>query len=483
MAIKKSEGFTPTERLLANFCENTFLKLWSYPNPYKDDHDELCDVLAVFENHVFIFFDRMNQSFENKGDVLLSWSRWKKKSIDNQIRTAHGAERYLLSGRAIFLEKDLQTPFPITIDREHMIVHKIIVAHGVKDACKEYAPENIYGSLAIEYADHVSDFGIPFLIHIDRNRPVHVFDTENLPIIFKELDTFFDFTAYLHAKYDAIRSSQIIYCGEEDLLANYFLNFDDSTNRHYIGTKDKKVDFLWIAEGEWQAFIKRDEYKQKKKADSASYFWDEIIQKTCNFTLNDELIGNHSPLQGKSAIHEMAKEPRFHRRSLSEHMIKAIREFPTTSAHMIRHVSLMPSFFKNKRYVFLQLKSLEKMGYDREYRPMRQAMLEIACGAAKNRYPEIEMIIGIAIDAPKYSRMNSEDFLLMDCSAWTDDLKRKYEKSNESMGFFETENLKMVEKRSIEFPSSIKPRSLKKVGRNDPCPCGSGKKYKYCCLK
>ena len=23
----------------------------------------------------------------------------------------------------------------------------------------------------------------------------------------------------------------------------------------------------------------------------------------------------------------------------------------------------------------------------------------------------------------------------------------------------------------------------KKVGRNDPCPCGSGKKYKHCCMK
>lgn len=22
----------------------------------------------------------------------------------------------------------------------------------------------------------------------------------------------------------------------------------------------------------------------------------------------------------------------------------------------------------------------------------------------------------------------------------------------------------------------------KKIGRNDPCPCGSGKKYKNCCL-
>ena len=24
-------------------------------------------------------------------------------------------------------------------------------------------------------------------------------------------------------------------------------------------------------------------------------------------------------------------------------------------------------------------------------------------------------------------------------------------------------------------------RQQKKIGRNDPCPCGSGKKYKKCC--
>jgi len=28
---------------------------------------------------------------------------------------------------------------------------------------------------------------------------------------------------------------------------------------------------------------------------------------------------------------------------------------------------------------------------------------------------------------------------------------------------------------------STKP--VKQIGRNDPCPCGSGKKYKHCCLK
>ncbi|MDR2825210.1 MAG: SEC-C domain-containing protein, partial [Deltaproteobacteria bacterium] len=29
-------------------------------------------------------------------------------------------------------------------------------------------------------------------------------------------------------------------------------------------------------------------------------------------------------------------------------------------------------------------------------------------------------------------------------------------------------------------PATVK-RDLPKVGRNDDCPCGSGKKYKKCC--
>ena len=29
-------------------------------------------------------------------------------------------------------------------------------------------------------------------------------------------------------------------------------------------------------------------------------------------------------------------------------------------------------------------------------------------------------------------------------------------------------------------PAKQKPKRVKKIGRNDPCPCGSGKKYKQC---
>ncbi|MDZ7794781.1 MAG: hypothetical protein U5P10_14165 [Spirochaetia bacterium] len=62
----KSKGLTDSEKLLASLAENTFLKLWSYPNPVKNDGDELCDLLAIFENNIFIFFDRESNILDKR---------------------------------------------------------------------------------------------------------------------------------------------------------------------------------------------------------------------------------------------------------------------------------------------------------------------------------------------------------------------------------------------------------------------------------
>ena len=43
---------------------------------------------------------------------------------------------------------------------------------------------------------------------------------------------------------------------------------------------------------------------------------------------------------------------------------------------------------------------------------------------------------------------------------------------------FSEEELKKFYKEQKESTTIRKP---KKIGRNDPCPCGSGKKYKKCC--
>ncbi len=336
-----------------------------------------------------------------------------------------------------------------------MVVHKIIVAHDANEACKAFSEANVYGSLAVCYGKLGPELSFPFLVELDSQRPVHVLDSHNLPIILGELDTIFDLSSYLDVKIEAIKRYDCLnYCGEEDLLAHYFLNFDEQKNRHFIGTSDTDINFFMIGEGEWSDFIQLPVYQRKKAADTVSYLWDQIIQRTCQNALDGTLQGDCSLLRGQSAMHEMAKEPRFSRRALATAMIQAMKNFPDTTQEIARNVSLMPSFYKGKAYVFLQLKVKKITDYENDYRPKPRALLEIACAAAKNKFRELHTVIGIAIDAPKFSRSNAEDFILMNCEEWPDETRVHYERANEGINFFNTENLVSRQLTHQEFPSA-----------------------------
>jgi hypothetical protein len=62
--------------------------------------------------------------------------------------------------------------------------------------------------------------------------------------------------------------------------------------------------------------------------------------------------------------------------------------------------------------------------------------------------------------------------------------EKSYFKFMESpLEHFSRENISYL--RKISYPEKETPakKTKVKVGRNDPCPCGSGKKYKKCCMK
>ena len=481
-----SGGVTATERLLAEFCERSFLKLWSYPNPYKDDGHELCDLLAVFDDTIFIFFDRENQlpTVPDKDPQVL-WDRWKRNVIDRQVKTAHGAERYIRQGRPIFLDAKRETPFPVPFNKDGVVVHKIIVAHGAKEACEQASAKNVYGSLGISYTDTDGGATPPFIVEIDRHNPVHVLDSHNMTIVLGELDTVTDFSAYLREKARAAASfDHLNYCGEEDLLGHYLVNFDEEANRHFIGPKsgEEKVDGVMIGEGEWRDFVETPVYKNTKNEDRISYFWDELIQRTCQNSLNGTLGGNSNIARGDSAIYEMVKEPRFIRRGLAQKMLGAVERFPDTASSFMRQVTYLPSFQPEVAYVLLQVRAPAHFRAQPEFREARQSLLEIACGAAKNKFPNLVKVIGIGIEAPKFSDGTvAEDFILMPCENWTNELKAHYEELNQEWRFFETPSLRQYEDRITQFvqPPTPSPKASK-PGRNDLCPCGSGTKFKRC---
>ena len=180
------------------------------------------------------------------------------------------------------------------------------------------------------------------MVDLDAKNPVHVFDSFNLPILLTELDTVFDLTSYLDEKVRAINSLQALsYAGEEDLLAHYFLNFDKTTNKHFIGVRDPSINMLFVAEGDWSHFIKSNPYKRKKEADKVSYFLDSLIQRTCQNAFDGKLGGDGGIWTGKSGVYELAKEPRFFRRELASRMLKAVDSFPSTSEPIIRNLSFI----------------------------------------------------------------------------------------------------------------------------------------------
>jgi hypothetical protein len=484
--ISKSVGLTSTEQYLSKLCDRTFLKLWSYPNPFRERGKELCDLIAVFDNHVYLFFDRETKTLTGGfEDFNLAWERWKKEAVIKQIKSAKKARNHVLKNRdQIYLDAACTIPLPVELPARGVEVHTIIVAHGANAACTKYSNDNVSGSLGIFYSDneYAVPPSVPFVIQLDRLEPVNLFDSHTVDIMLGELDTFYDFTSYIRAKEAAIaKFGGLAYAGEEDLLAHYYLNFDEENKEHFIGPRDQTYDLVMIGEGEWSDFIASEPYKRKKEADKDSYLWDRLLQRTAQNALDGALLGDGGGVfKSQSAIFEMAKEPRFARREFARVMQNAINNFPDIEGMITRHICFMPSFYKSTAYVFLQLRYRGNDDYDTQYRSKRRALLTVACGVARNKFPHLSKIVGIAIDAPKFTTINSEDFVLVNCAEWSDEQRKFYEEENKGFCFFETENLRTQIRAVSNFPAPSKKEKGLKIGRNELCPCGSGRKYKKC---
>ena len=74
----------------------------------------------------------------------------------------------------IFLDVNRTIRLPIEIPVGELRFHKLIVAHGAKEACKQFSADNVYGSLGITYELSPSDSSHPFIVSLDKSDPVHL---------------------------------------------------------------------------------------------------------------------------------------------------------------------------------------------------------------------------------------------------------------------------------------------------------------------
>lgn len=72
--------------------------------------------------------------------------------------------------------------------------------------------------------------------------------------------------------------------------------------------------------------------------------------------------------------------------------------------------------------------------------------------------------------------------MIMDAVQNTTDIQEK----NEAMqAAIDNDQIKKLQVLAQQYKNAHtqKVREYPKIGRNDPCPCGSGKKFKNCCLR
>jgi hypothetical protein len=456
MRFRRSEGLTESEQLLAGLCDDSFLRLWTYPNLYKKRAKELIDVLVVFGDDVILFSDK-SCVFTDSGDPDVDWSRWYRKSIAKSAHQIDQAERWIRSyPNQVFLDANCTERLPIALPLpEKMRVHRVCVALGALDRA---AAETGRRSLVVRPAATNGTEGFT-IGRIDQARGwVHVFDEDALSVLLKELSTTPDFIHYLNSKMRLFDEGRFVRAdAETDLLAYYLWNnraFPFRTPIRSLASSllkaafrldgSLRTSFVWnfqkfppvaprvrLQPDLWKKVETSPEFLRGRAENKVSEFWDNLIGYVIELYLEEDLeFGNEIEMSDyERLVRLMAGETRFFRRILT----KAILE-RADRARENAISTMLPSSQDDVNYV-LYIGRGDQGGDHNAYRAARMEELRRRCHAAKGVHPDRRWIVGMAFDASGV-KGSSEDFIVLDTRNWTPEVIRAAETLRRELGYF-----------------------------------------------
>jgi hypothetical protein len=221
MRYKKSEGLTPSEAILSDLCEKSFLSLWTYPNLFRKAGKELADLIVVFGNDILIFSDK-SIAYPSTDDPLLNWSRWFRAAIKESAEQVWKAELCIRRNPTqVFLDAKATEPLPLQLPTvAEMRFHGICVVSGASERCQE-----LTGRQTLSLNTGTVDAGTPFCVgNITNQRGwVHVFDEVTLGRLMAALSTTKDFVDYLDAKEMLLDGGMFRAADSELDLVGYYL--------------------------------------------------------------------------------------------------------------------------------------------------------------------------------------------------------------------------------------------------------------------
>lgn len=489
----KKKGSTDRERYLEKLANTSFFGLWSYPSLYTDEGinkhgigEELCDLLVVFGKDIIVFSDK-DVKFNGEIDLDIAWKRWFKRAVSKSCRQLYGAKSWIRKyPDKIFLDERCSVKIPFELTRD-INIHLVAVTCNSAKFSDKYFGEQVPSSFVQHFSLNEKEcLEKPFHVGwLDQSKKyIHILDERSLDLLLSELDTIYDFINYLNEKETAIVEKRLsVAAGEEEILAYYYRE-QESLNSltGSIGKLEVTQGMTLVLQGGiWEEYIEQGGGRTREKIRQRSIFWDSLINRFSAHILSANVgLGQDLSFEvHERAIRFLASECRLSRSFLATAFLEKLQEVPSDrrSARLIQSPQ-----YKSLIYVFVFLPRDEWQS-DKDYREERSGYNYAYALVAKYLNPSASNVVVLATDT-KGSFSRSEDVLAAEFDQPLSDeelrLARQYhEKENILKNTFN-----MRRKRWFENSRNMPYINKDKVcGRNDKCPCGSGKKYKKCCMK
>jgi hypothetical protein len=242
-----------------------------------------------------------------------------------------------------------------------------------------------------------------------------------------------------------------------------------------------------ITSGGWDLFVATNWYKETREWFQHSYIWDRIIQEFASHAFGGTLIQDSSQTvaANEEVFRSMAREPRIARVFLTAKMVERWSQF---EENRVTYRIVESPTLTDTLYVFVFVPN--SFASATEYRQVRQEYLHEYCFLVHSKHRAYRRVVGIATDASD-ERFRTFDALLVEGDQWTSAMESMAAEIQGDLGVSGEGTIHRIGDVAQAAPAAKpggKPKQRVrrpndgKIGRNDRCPCGSGKKFKYCCL-
>ncbi|MDZ4372204.1 MAG: hypothetical protein U1C74_12370 [Phenylobacterium sp.] len=436
--FERAEGLTASERILAEIADRSFLKLWTYPNPFREPNRELCDLIVVFGDDVLLFSDKAG-AYPDTGNSALDWSRYYRSAIAESAQQLRTAENWIQRfPDRVFLDVRCQTLLPLALPlAARLRVHRICVAPAATDAARDRG-----GQTGLAIVPAVAGDERPYTVGQVAGCQgwVHVFDEESITVVLPTLSTIRDFVAYLRAKEALIAAGGLTSAAsEKDLLAAYLW-----ANRSFPDQGSPLI----VEAGTWQALAAQPQFQAAQALNRRGDLWDRLIERlTAAVVQRQAVFGNDLEMTDVERIlRHVAGEDRFERRVLSGAILERAQRAVGGGIG-----SILPSHADPSLAYVLWIKDHDPRQPYEAYRERRAVETLMRVQSAAAIQPELATVIGLGLDAAN-GRGGSEDFIYLDATAVSAEDRTQWAETRQVMGHFLNENVEQNRLIKDEYP-------------------------------